>query len=75
LAKPAIEAVREGRTRIIPELWEKTYFEWMENIRDWCISRQIWWVIESLRGIAIPAVRSSWPRKNHPLAKSAGPIS
>ena len=43
LAKTAIEAVREGRTRIIPEMWEKTYFEWMENIRDWCISRQIWW--------------------------------
>jgi valyl-tRNA synthetase len=43
LAQPAIEAVREGRTRIIPKLWEKTYFEWMENIRDWCISRQIWW--------------------------------
>jgi valyl-tRNA synthetase len=43
LAKTAIEAVREGHTRIIPEVWEKTYFEWMENIRDWCISRQIWW--------------------------------
>ncbi len=43
LAKTAIEAVREGRTRIIPEVWEKTYFEWMENIKDWCISRQIWW--------------------------------
>ncbi|NWF93447.1 MAG: valine--tRNA ligase [Syntrophaceae bacterium] len=43
LARSAIEAVRDGRTRIIPELWEKTYFEWMENIRDWCISRQIWW--------------------------------
>ncbi|MEW6376908.1 MAG: valine--tRNA ligase [Thermodesulfobacteriota bacterium] len=43
LAQPAIEAVRDGRTRIIPEVWEKTYFEWMENIRDWCISRQIWW--------------------------------
>ncbi len=43
LAEPAIEAVRKGQTRIIPELWEKTYFEWMENIRDWCISRQIWW--------------------------------
>jgi valyl-tRNA synthetase len=43
LAKTAIEAVRERRTRIIPEVWEKTYFEWMENIRDWCISRQIWW--------------------------------
>ncbi len=43
LAKAAIEAVREVRTRIIPDVWEKTYFEWMENIRDWCISRQIWW--------------------------------
>ena len=43
LAKTAIEAVRDGRTRIIPEVWEKTYYEWMENIRDWCISRQIWW--------------------------------
>ncbi len=43
LAKTAIEAVRDCRTRIIPEVWEKTYFEWMENIRDWCISRQIWW--------------------------------
>ena len=43
LARTAMEAVRDGRTRIIPEVWEKTYFEWMENIRDWCISRQIWW--------------------------------
>jgi valyl-tRNA synthetase len=43
LAQTAIEAVRDGRTQIIPEVWEKTYFEWMENIRDWCISRQIWW--------------------------------
>ncbi|WAC08673.1 MAG: valine--tRNA ligase [Thermodesulfobacteriota bacterium] len=43
LAKPAIAAVREGKTRIMPSGWEKTYFEWMENIRDWCISRQIWW--------------------------------
>ena len=43
LAEPAMAAVREKRTRIIPEHWESTYFEWMENIRDWCISRQIWW--------------------------------
>ncbi|HNS14103.1 MAG TPA: valine--tRNA ligase [Syntrophorhabdaceae bacterium] len=43
LAQPAIEAVRSHRVRIIPEMWEKVYFEWMENIRDWCISRQIWW--------------------------------
>ncbi|MEK7879050.1 MAG: valine--tRNA ligase, partial [candidate division NC10 bacterium] len=43
LAEPAIKAVREGRTRIIPRGWTKTYHAWMENIRDWCISRQIWW--------------------------------
>ncbi|MCL2103028.1 MAG: valine--tRNA ligase, partial [Syntrophorhabdaceae bacterium] len=43
LAESAINAVRNGLTRIIPAHWEKTYFEWMENIRDWCISRQIWW--------------------------------
>ena len=43
LAEKAIEAVKDGRTRIVPEQWEKTYFEWMYNIRDWCISRQIWW--------------------------------
>ncbi len=43
LAKAAIKAVEEGKTRIVPKQWEKTYFEWMYNIRDWCISRQIWW--------------------------------
>ena len=43
LAKPAIEAVRNGTITIVPKFWENTYFEWMENIRDWCISRQIWW--------------------------------
>jgi valyl-tRNA synthetase len=43
LAEPAIEAVREGRIRIIPERFERVYFNWMENIRDWCISRQLWW--------------------------------
>jgi len=43
LAEKAISAVKNGRTRIIPETWEKTYFDWMYNIRDWCISRQIWW--------------------------------
>jgi valyl-tRNA synthetase len=43
LAEKAIEAVESGKTRIIPPTWEKTYYEWMYNIRDWCISRQIWW--------------------------------
>ncbi len=43
LAEPAIKAVKEHKTSIIPKQWEKSYFEWMENIKDWCISRQIWW--------------------------------
>ncbi len=43
LAEPAIEAVRDGRIQIVPERFEKIYFNWMENIRDWCISRQLWW--------------------------------
>lgn len=43
LAKVAADAVRDGKTRIIPSNWAKTYFEWLDNIQDWCISRQIWW--------------------------------
>lgn len=43
LAEQAIQAVEDGKTRILPENWTKTYYEWMHNIRDWCISRQIWW--------------------------------
>ncbi|MBE0575723.1 MAG: valine--tRNA ligase [Desulfuromonadales bacterium] len=43
LAEEAIKAVQNGDTRIIPQQWEKTYFEWMFNLQDWCISRQIWW--------------------------------
>ena len=43
LAKPAIAAVEEGKTRFVPENWAKTYFEWMRNIQPWCVSRQIWW--------------------------------
>ena len=43
LARPAIEAVEQGKTRFVPESWSKTYFHWMRNIRDWCISRQLWW--------------------------------
>jgi valyl-tRNA synthetase len=49
LAEPAIAAVESGKTRIVPEHWEKTYFHWMRNIQDWCISRQLWW------GHSIPA--------------------
>lgn len=43
LAKPAIEAVEKGDTVFVPKEWEKTYFHWMYNIRDWCVSRQLWW--------------------------------
>ena len=43
LAKPAIDVVREKKTKFVPERFEKTYFNWMENIQDWCISRQLWW--------------------------------
>ena len=43
LAKPAIEVVRSGKTKFIPERLEKVYYNWMENIKDWCISRQLWW--------------------------------
>ena len=64
LAEPAINAVKNGDIRFIPENWEKTYFNWMENIEDWCISRQIWW------GHRIPA----WYDKNGKIyvAKSLG---
>jgi valyl-tRNA synthetase len=43
LAKPAIEAVESGKIRFVPENWDRTYYEWMRNIKDWCISRQLWW--------------------------------
>jgi valyl-tRNA synthetase len=43
LAGPAIEVVEQGRVKFVPESWSKTYFEWMHNIQDWCISRQLWW--------------------------------
>ena len=43
LAAPALAAVREGKTSFVPKNWEKTYFDWLENIQPWCISRQLWW--------------------------------
>ncbi len=43
LAQPAIEAVRSGAIKVVPQTWEKTYFNWMENIQPWCVSRQLWW--------------------------------
>ncbi len=43
LAKGPIEAVKDGRIEIVPKSWEKTFFNWMENIQPWCVSRQLWW--------------------------------
>lgn len=43
LAQPAIEAVKSGAIRLVPKTWEKTYFNWMQNIQPWCVSRQLWW--------------------------------
>jgi len=43
LAEPAIASVREGRTKLVPKSWDKTYYDWMENIQPWCVSRQLWW--------------------------------
>ena len=67
LAEPAIEAVKTGKIKFVPERWTKVYMEWMENIRDWCISRQIWW------GHRIPifycrACKHEWAAKGSPEA-------
>jgi len=43
LAQPALKAVRDGKTNFVPKNWEKTYFDWLENIQPWCVSRQLWW--------------------------------
>ena len=43
LAAPVLEATRKGDIRIVPETWKKTWFNWLENIQPWCVSRQIWW--------------------------------
>ncbi|MDC9701235.1 MAG: valine--tRNA ligase [Alphaproteobacteria bacterium] len=62
LAVPAIESVKAGRTVFVPKSWEKTYFDWMQNIQPWCISRQLWW------GHQIPA----WYGPKHPRAVDSG---
>jgi valyl-tRNA synthetase len=54
LAQPALAAVRDGETQLAPKSWEKTYFDWLENIQPWCVSRQLWW------GHQIPAWYSPW---------------
>ena len=66
LAEKATEAVRSGQTRIIPDTWSKTYFDWMDNIRDWCISRQIWW------GHRIPVWKC--PACGHVMVEETDPV-
>ncbi len=68
LADKAIAAVKKGETKFIPEHWEKTYFNWMENIQDWCISRQIWWghVIPAWYCEKCPPIISETPPKKCP---------
>ncbi|MBA3666959.1 MAG: valine--tRNA ligase [Sphingomonas sp.] len=67
LAQPAIEAVKSGAIKIVPETWAKTWFNWLENIQPWCVSRQLWWGHRipawygpKDRGIGIPAPGESW---------------
>ena len=67
LAEPAIEAVRSGKTQFVPERFDKTYFNWMENIRDWCISRQLWW------GHRIPAYYCTNKQCNHMVVAKKAP--
>ena len=66
LAQPAIQAVEDGRVRFVPEVWSKTYFEWMRNIHDWCISRQLWW------GHRIPAFTCA---NGHVTVSEEDPVS
>ncbi len=73
LADPAMAAVRDGHTRILPETWKNSYFAWMENIKDWCVSRQIWW------GHQIPAwycvgCHESLAENGDRIASDAAPV-
>ncbi|MFP6663893.1 MAG: valine--tRNA ligase [Deltaproteobacteria bacterium] len=69
LAEPAMQAVRDGRTTFHPAHWSKTYFAWLENIRDWCISRQLWW------GHRIPAWYCDACPDNDPLVALEAPAA
>lgn len=81
LAKPAIEAVKNGKIKFYPTQWKKVYLDWMENIRDWCISRQIWWghripikgetdVLDTWFSSALwPFATLGWPQKTKDLNK------
>ena len=61
LAEPAIAAVKSGETRFVPERWSKIYYNWMENIQDWCISRQLWWG-HRIPAYYLPAAKGEEPR-------------
>ncbi|MFO0757348.1 MAG: valine--tRNA ligase [Byssovorax sp.] len=69
LAEPALAAVREGKTKIIPEEWQKTYEHWMTNILDWCISRQLWWG-HRIPAFYCPEGHVTVSREDHPKACS-----
>ncbi|MGD1038995.1 MAG: valine--tRNA ligase [Roseiarcus sp.] len=80
LAEPALAAVREGKTQFVPKNWEKTYFDWLENIQPWCVSRQLWWGHQipawyGRRGVQIdrnlepPALGTVW-EQGHPISKA-----
>jgi valyl-tRNA synthetase len=71
LAKPAIEAVEQGKTRFVPETWSKTFFHWMNNIRDWCISRQLWWGHRIPAWYCAAASSRRWRAKRPPRALTA----
>lgn len=68
LAQPAIEAVRSGKIKIVPQAWEKTFFNWMENIQPWCVSRQLWW------GHQIPAWFGPEPEELNSFGHQRGPV-
>ncbi len=79
LAKMAVESVKKGKIRFFPKKWEKVYFDWLKNVRDWCISRQIWWghkiplegvedVLDTWFSSALwPFATLGWPQKNKDL--------
>ncbi len=69
LAKPAMDAVKKGNIEIIPKNFEKVFFHWMENIHDWCISRQLWW------GHRLPVWRCQTGQNNKSNPPAGGPIS